>query len=267
MQSIDFQNGHHLDITTMSFIQEAYTKPILAMAAAAKADSYIVSGVELTENGVIATWSNGYIVLNGEPMEFRGGTYNGNDEDSERYVVRREEILYNINANGNSVPALTRVYATLGAEESGAMSIIELSDYRIRSFVSVPSDYGLITPNCPLAESTDQARGFGAATVELATPRYQVSGNNTLSITGVFITHEWGSGDPTGTAFGTIPNWSRGSVMRIPCDLHINYTTGQPVTVKGLARVTNNGNLFLDIRYGDIFPNAITFDGTPVLIL
>lgn len=251
----------------MNFIQEAYTKPILAMAAAAKADSYIVSGVELTENGVIATWSNGYIVLNGEPMEFRGGTYNGNDENAACYVVRREEILYNINANGNSVPALTRVYATLGAEESGAMNIIELSDYRIRSFVSVPSAYGLILPNCPLAESTDQARGFGAATVELATPRYQVSGNNTLSITGVFITHEWGSGDPAGTAFGTIPNWSRGSVIRIPCDLHINYTTGQPVTVKGLARVTSNGNLFLDIRYGNIYPNAITFDGTPVLIM
>lgn len=250
----------------MEFIQEAYTKPITAIAAAPKVDSYIVSGVELTENGAIATWSNGYIVLNGEPMEFRGGTYNGNDEDAECYVVRREETLYNINANGNSVPALTRVYATLAAEESGAVSVSELSDYRIRSFVSVPSAYGLITPNCPLTESTDQARGFGAATMELATPRYQVSGNNTLSITGVFITHEWG-GDPAGTAFGTIPNWSRGSVTKIPCDLHVNYTTGQPVVVKGLARVTNNGNLFLDIRYGNIYPNAITFDGTSVLMV
>lgn len=266
MQSIDFQNGHHLDITTMNFIQEAYTKPILAMAAAAKADSYIVSGVELTENGAIATWSNGYIVLNGEPMEFRGGTYNGNDDNAECYVVRREETLYNINANGNSVPALTRVYATLGAREDGAIYAGTLSECRLKTIVTATVESGLINTDSSLLVLTDDlAKHFGAGSVDLATPRWRTNGY-TVAINGVFVTHDW-SEDPAENAFGTIPGWTHGAVSGIPCELSMNYSNGTPAVVKGHARIQENGRVLLEFRYNNLYPNAITFDGTPVLIL
>lgn len=267
MQSIDFQNGHHLDITTMNFIQEAYTKPILAMAAAAKADSYIVSGVELTENGAIATWSNGYIVLNGEPMEFRGGTYNGNDEDAECYVVRREETLYNINANGNSVPALTRVYATLGAREDGAIYAGTLSEYRLKAIVTAPVESGLINTDSNLLVLTDDlAKNFGAGSVDLATPQWRTNGY-TVAINGVFVTHDWSGGDPAQNAFGTIPEWTHGAVSGIPCEISVNKSNGTPAVVKGLARIQDSGRVLLEFRYNGLYPNAITFDGKPVLIL
>lgn len=264
MQSIDFQNGHHLDITTMNFIQEAYTKPILAMAAAAKADSYIVSGVELTENGVIATWSNGYIVLNGEPMEFRGGTYNGNDEDAESYVVRREETLYNINANGNSVPALTRVYATLGAEESGAMSIIKLSDYRIRSFVSVRDTGGVITltENVRLVENNVEALECGYQGADEALPRYLIKGNQ-LFIKGVFILTS--SYDHASVAIGTIPQWEGGK-MSVKAIKQFYWGTDNVTYRQGIwANIQDNGTITVPNIFGDMA--AIIFDCTPSTIM
>lgn len=264
MQSIDFQNGHHLDITTMNFIQEAYTKPILAMAAAAKADSYIVSGVELTENGVIATWSNGYIVLNGEPMEFRGGTYNGNDEDAECYVVRREEILYNINANGNSVPALTRVYATLGEEESGAVNILTLDGHRIRNLVSVMDYGGTITlgGGVRLVENNVEALNFGFQGVEEAVPRFLVK-KNQLFLKGVFCLTA--SSNHESIVVGTIPQWEGGK-MSVKAIKYFYWGASDTAYRQGIwANIQDNGTITVPNIFGDMA--AIIFDCTPSTIM
>lgn len=248
----------------MNFIQEAYTKPILAMAAAAKADSYIVSGVELTENGAIATWSNGYIVLNGEPMEFRGGTYNGNDEDAEHYVVRREEILYNINANGNSVPALTRVYATLGAEEDGAMSIIALGEYRVKRLASVQDTGGVITlsENVRLAENNIEALEYGYQGTDEASPRYLIKGNQ-LFIKGVFILTS--SYNHASVAIGTIPRWEGGK-MSVKAIKQFYWGTDNVTYRQGIwANIQDNGTITVPYIFGDVA--AIIFDCTPSTIM
>lgn len=268
MQKINFTNGHHLDINTMEYIQDAYSEPIEALAKATHLQNYIISGVETSWNGVIATVSDGWVVLDGEPMEFRGGTYNGNDENPECYVVKRTETAYNLNANGQSVAAFTKTYATLAADENGAIYVGTLAEYRLKAIVTAPIESGQITvsDNSMLCQNDNNAMSFGAGSVELATPRYRYNGY-TVAISGVFYTHDW-SEHPANVTFGTIPGWTHGSLTGIPCDLHVNLSNGSPATVKGHARITDTGGILLEFRYNGMqSPNAITFDGTPIILL
>ena len=264
MQKINFTNGHHLDINTMEYIQDAYSDPIEALAKATHLQNYIISGMEITENGVIVTVADGWVVLDGEPMEFRGGSYNGNDENPECYVVKRTETAYNLNANGQSVAAFTKTYATLAADENGAVSIYTLNKHRIRNFVSVGGTAGAITlgEGVRLVINDAEALSFGFQGVDEAVPRFLVKGNQ-LFLKGVFslsvsLNHE-------AIVVGTIPNWEGGQIS-VKAIKFFYWGEGSGLYRQGIwANIQDNGNITVPNVFGDV--SAIAFDCTPSLIL
>lgn len=265
MQKINFTNGHHLDINTMEYIQDAYSEPIEALAKATHLQNYILSGMEKTENGVIVTVADGWVVLDGEPMAFVGGSYNGNDEQAESYVVKRTETAYNMNANGQSVPAFTKKYATLGAYESGAVDISILSRYRQKNRISLPDTLGLVSlaEGVQLVDTNSEALKYGFCGVSQTPPRFWLN-KNSVSIRGVFKTQ---STSNLTVALGTIPGWPGVESGYIKAELYFTWGTEETVYKQpGRATIGADGILTVLNETGqDTY--AVVFDCTPTLII
>lgn len=262
MKTINFRNGHHLDVNTMDYIQSAYNGPISALAKGSAVNDYIVSGLDVSyDNNNNMTVSNGFVVIGGVMMEFRTATINILTETEKLYVVKKTEVAKNLNASGLNLDTFTTDYATLGENEVGAVAFSLLDKYRMHHFITTPYQSGDITTDY-VVSSLDDAQLFGALSVATAKPKYMCK-NNYVALQGVFCIHDAGSIDIT---LGTLPIQLGTAVSNIKCTIYTNKSTGESIQVNGLAYINANGGIKLMSDYVGAH-NAVVFDGTPYMVV
>lgn len=103
MNNIDFQQtgGFPLETDTLNFMQDTY-KSLQGLAALA-GDNYILSGCTVSGSSV----SDGYVVINGEVMPFRGGLSQSN-------LIIREDKQTRSFENGQTRDVFFTRYVTFG---------------------------------------------------------------------------------------------------------------------------------------------------------
>ena len=266
MNKINFTNNQHLSVNLMNFMQDAYTKPIEALAQSSGIKSFIVSGVERSDNGAITSYSDGAVVLDGVFMEFRHGTFNGNDEKADYYVVKKTETIPNYKSDGTPDP-LTVTYATLGEYQPGAIDIFDLAKKTLVPTVTFPSTEGDIITDLKYPTAVI-ARTCGFYPFEgSAKPRYYISGNR-VSLYGAFSVSGSGGRVPV-LELGQIPNWEGGSIPRIKCTMYAKDNFDYDYMYHGFAGIRGNGEVYArDVAFTeDVNVKAIIFDGTPYTML
>ena len=229
-------------------------------------DTFVVSGVKPTYNGNLATYSDGYIILNGEPMEFVGGTYNTLSEN--RWVIRNEEKTKNTFDDGSQHDSLIKTFASMSAEyQDGAIDVDVLSRMRLCHFVSGYTKSATIAlSNITTAvTSVEEAHRFGFASVADATPKYSLQ-DGRFSISGYFKTS--GSFTAGRNIIGVIPEWEGPEINGIKCELDVPPTEeGQSDKYHIFVDVRLNGNI--EVQSGAYKVGAcygIAFDGTPYMV-
>lgn len=174
MDNIKFEEGFHLTPGAMTFLQAAYQDPIKGITKNDNANSYIVSGCRVS-NGKV---SDGYVVIEGQIFPFKGGDYSN-------YVVLNEEVGYNNNQNGTSVPAYYHYYASCSEEADPNLAIPFASLLRLRS---------KIAPSATAWERLPVLEGFTASdyaalryeTIPLQkNPRWRITDDGKLMISGM----------------------------------------------------------------------------------
>lgn len=256
MNRIDFRNGHHLDIETMNFLQDAYIKPMSAFFGRAKCKNFFVSGGSLVSGSSL---SDGYVVLNGEFMEFRGGEFS----ETNIYVVKRTETRTNVNADGQEYQSLITSYATIGPNETGAVPLIDMIPCRMIPLVSSDGADGDINTRWPVT-SDEQAYSMEILDMERAKLRYIVSNDNHLLIYGgIFIPQD----ERTQEAYNNlavIPNWKFGAVYNIPCRVWATRRTGEALLAHASVSIDAQGVMSLNSPTGNSHIAGFMFDGAPI---
>lgn len=269
MNEIEFKNGHHIDVTTMDFIQEAYTKPIEALVSAAEGQNFIVSGMSAGVGYVPGhegesayarlKVENGYVVLSGKFMEFRGGLCSANTTIDNLYVKASSETSGNENADGNTYQVLKKTYAEISTQSQGAvlyksltfprpmLSIPNVEDAEITTSFDVPT----------FGENTGQWEVYK----DYLTPSYSIY-SNTLTIYGVFKTDTFITEGQNTLKLGTLPNWPGGLLYGIKCYW---YTVNSITRYLGFCYINAAGDLILEKPnngpQGKL--HSVMFDGTP----
>lgn len=123
MNKINFQQtgGFPLETDTLNYMQEAY-KTLQAITGLG-GDNFILSGCIVAGSNV----GNGYIVINGEVLEFRGGVKQTN-------IIIREEIAQRPFENGQIKDVFFTRYAGFGTGD-GAINFDSLS--RLKTLVQL----------------------------------------------------------------------------------------------------------------------------------
>lgn len=267
MDRIDFKNGHHIDINTMNFMQDAYTKPIKALVGTALVDTYIVSGMiaELNLSTNKITVSDGYIALNGEFMEFRGGEFGEEYLTDSIYVVKREETFTNENSDGTSYTVMFRNYATLTPNfEPGAEPLFNIYQSQMIHYISLPNRIGDVNGTSRVSDDTT-AKKYGYFDVNDSTPTYAVQ-DNTITLKGVFSVNKGALA--SSVPIGSIPNWEGVFISGIKCDLYLNSKIGDPTSkYQGFASISINGEISVMSKSEYFNIVAVVFDGTPYPIV
>lgn len=255
MNRIDFKNGHHLDIETMNFMQDAYIKPMSAFFGMAKCKNFFVSGGSLVSGSSI---SDGYVVLNGEFMEFRGGEFS----ETNIFVVKRTETRTNVNADGQEYQSLVTSYATIGPNETGAVSLIDMA-VRMIPLISNDIAYGDIDTRWPVT-SDEEAYSLEFLDKERAKLRYIVQNDNHLLIYGGILIPQVERGQEAYNNLAVIPNWKFGAVYNIPCRVWATKHTGQALFAHASVFIDAQGVMSLDSSTNNGRITGLMFDGAPI---
>lgn len=132
-----FQGGFPQTIETISFLQDAYSKPLKAMANLA-GDSTILEGIVVSGSNV----SEGWFVKNGEPVFFKASTAGA----TIRVIDKTIQVPYNEDVNNDGNLDYKDAYVSrFATTTSGALNSDEVLVYsfsfselsRIRSFKNV----------------------------------------------------------------------------------------------------------------------------------
>lgn len=276
MQKINFENGFHLDLNAMNFLQNSYSKAIAGIVASAAEDNYAVSGVEIVESVVegseiVSVISNGWVVIGGEFMEFRGGNCYMQRSDGNFYVEVKNEYATNVNANGQvSEQALQTTYATLCTYKADAIPVMTLIERRLVSRVKMPSQKATITLGAGLVTPADDTERtiyrFGYKNYISALPKWEVR-DNSLYLRGVFMIASQDANYTTlsnnGIVLGVLYNWIGRAVDNIKTDVYFMAGDGTTtVLTHAQSYIQKDGTLVLKNEIGSYFTAAV-FDMTP----
>lgn len=274
MQKIKFQNGHHIDLETMNFMQDTYADAINAFAKTSTHKTFIVSGVELSEyksvdDELIQDVTDGFIVFDGEFMEFRGGRmYPNREENSLTHIVKKKETRTNENSNGQLVGAFEITYATLGNDEEG-VSVYSMK----KANIVVPYSLSATVTLDERVQVSDNAEGCGfyvkTDTYEI-TPRCSVNGNIVYMYGAV--THKNKDNSPFDddiAILGVIPDWADkiGQRVYIKCLFRFTNDYGQNITGPGCVYIQKDGTVQFTTKGYKSRINNVIFDGTPTFII
>jgi len=129
MNKIDFkEGGFPLNTDTLEFMQAAYSKSIKALAAIG-GDNYILTGCEES----ISAASDGFVVINGELLPFKGGT-------KKESVLIREEKNAATYEDGNEKDSYFTRWVEFG-KKVGVSPIAWASLARIDNLQAMASDF------------------------------------------------------------------------------------------------------------------------------
>ena len=136
-----FSDGFPLTIERLRFLQQTYTKAISQLTKIAGNGNMILDGVVRSGSGV----SSGVIVVNGEVLEFQGGTY----VDRVAIFETVDEVPYNVDADndGNLDLKAADVVRTARCAGSGGVDSFQFSSLvRVGSLQTNKFPIGTILP-------------------------------------------------------------------------------------------------------------------------
>ncbi len=129
MNRIDIkEGGFPLNTDTLEFMQSAYSKSIKALAAIG-GDNYILIGCEELGQG----FRDGFVVINGELLPFKGGTY----RDFVRIVESSDTAFYGDEKEKDTYYSRWVEFGT----QIGANPIAWASLFRIRNLQTIDKDF------------------------------------------------------------------------------------------------------------------------------
>lgn len=258
----------------MNFMQDTYANAISSFAQASNQQNFIVSGVDISaervvDDEIIQDVADGFIVLDGEFMEFRGGRmYPNREETSFVYVVKKREARTNENSNGQLVEAFEVTYATLGNEEGG---VLINSMERAKFILPCGSFQRAIEIDERLRELTqDEAEDCGICAnkdTSEAKPICYVSGN-IVYMKGA-VTHTDKDNSPFNddvAVLGSIPDWI-GRGVYVKCLFEFSKRLGQRTIGPGSVYIQESGHIQFPTRGYKTHITKVIFDGTPTFII
>lgn len=274
MQKVDFKQGHHLDVTTLNFIQDAYTKSIEYLIDTTVEKNFIACGMDFTFNEENITIADGAVVLNGELMPFKGGSVAIGKLDSVYVVKKYDKSLPNENAGGGVEYPFTITFAEISqAYSEESVPLNDLLQREMVHFVKIPNRYRQSISTLLTVSTLKELKSYGFKSTDSAIPTYSIINNHVL-IHGVFSFPQ----NYTGT-LGTIPGWTGEVVNGIKCTIvveeqPVGSTQSTRFEYKGTAHVAVDGELvfdqmkdYINVVSSTESPKAIIFDETPYMLL